>query len=162
MRQREAVADAFADALDQLPGQADFGHQVNNLLAGIEVRADQAQVYLRLAAAGNTVQQVDSDLLDQKGLDPEGALYKMFNGVTSSTSGVEKKTRRHENNSDLQALVDGVRPSNPNRARFLFDHIDIPAMINYATAGIVSQDCPKPLDVGARPGRDIIERGDAR
>ncbi len=86
------------------------------------------------------VEQVDSDLLDRKGLDPEGALYKMFNGVTSSTSGVEKKTRRDENNSDLQALVDGVRPSNPTRAEYLFDHIDIPAMINYATAGIISQD----------------------
>ncbi|MCP4894316.1 MAG: hypothetical protein GY911_10960, partial [Actinomycetales bacterium] len=86
------------------------------------------------------VEQVDSDLLDRKGLDPEGALYKMFNGVTSSTSGVEKKTRRHENNSDLQALVNGVSPSNPNRAEYLFDHIDIPAMLNYATAGIIFQD----------------------
>jgi hypothetical protein len=86
------------------------------------------------------VEQVDSDLLDRKGLDPGGALYKMFNGVTSSTSGVEKKTRRDENNSDLQALVNGVSPSNPNRAEYLFDHIDIPAMLNYATAGIISQD----------------------
>jgi|GEM_PF-472866 len=86
------------------------------------------------------VEQVDADLLDKKGLDPEGALYKMFNGVSSSTSGVEKKTRRDENNADLQALVDGVRTSNPNRADYLFDHIDIPAMLNYATAGIISQD----------------------
>ena len=86
------------------------------------------------------VEQVDDDLLDRRGLDREGALYKMFNGVTSSSSGVEKKTRQHENNSDLQALVNGISPSNPNRAEFLFDHIDIPSMINYATAGIVSQD----------------------
>ena len=86
------------------------------------------------------VEQVDDDLLDRRGLDPEGALYKMFNGVTSSSSGVEKKTRQHENNSDLQALVSGVSPSNPNRAEYLFDHVDIPAMINYATAGIISQD----------------------
>ena len=86
------------------------------------------------------VEQVDADLLDRNGLDPEGALYKMFNGVTSSTSGVEKKTRRHENNADLQALVDGIRISNPDRSEYLFDHIDIPSMINYATAGIVSQD----------------------
>ena len=86
------------------------------------------------------VEQVDDDLLDRRGLDREGALYKMFNGVTSSSSGVEKKTRQHENNSDLQALVSGVSPSNPNRAEYLFDHVDIPAMINYATAGIISQD----------------------
>lgn len=86
------------------------------------------------------VEQVNDDLLDRRGLDPEGALYKMFNGVTSSTSGVEKKTRQHENNSDLQALVSGVSRSNPNRSGYLFDHVDIPAMINYATAGIVYQD----------------------
>ncbi len=91
-------------------------------------------------SVANFVEQINADLLDRKGLDPEGALYKMFNGVSSSTSGVEKKTRRDENNADLQALVDGVRPSNPNRAAFLFDHIDIPSMINYATAGIISQD----------------------
>ncbi|MCF7730781.1 MAG: lamin tail domain-containing protein [Akkermansiaceae bacterium] len=86
------------------------------------------------------VEQVDADLLGKRGLDPEGALYKMFNGVTSATSDVEKETRHNEDNSDLQALVDGVNPLNPNRAEFLFDHIDIPAMINYATAGIISQD----------------------
>ena len=86
------------------------------------------------------VEQVDDDLLDRRGLDPEGALYKMYNGVTSSSSGVEKKTRQGEDHSDLQALVNGVNPSNPNRAEYFFDHVDIPAMINYATAGIISQD----------------------
>ena len=55
-------------------------------------------------------------------------------------SALPPKTRRDENNADLQALVSGVSPSNPNRSEYLFDHIDIPAMLNYATAGIVSQD----------------------
>ena len=61
-------------------------------------------------------------------------------GVSSSTSGVEKKTREYEDNADLQALVAGISPSNPNRQAYLFDNVDIPAMINYATAGIISQD----------------------
>ncbi|MEX2186985.1 MAG: lamin tail domain-containing protein [Pirellulales bacterium] len=86
------------------------------------------------------VEQVDADFLDKHGLDADGALYKMFNGVTSSTSGVEKKTREYEGNADLQALVDGVRESNPNREAYIFDNFDIPAMIDYATAGIISQD----------------------
>lgn len=86
------------------------------------------------------VEQVDEDLLSKHGLDPDGALYKMFNGITSSTSGVEKKTREYESNADLQALVAGLQPSNPSREAFIFDNIDIPAMIGYATAGIVSQD----------------------
>ncbi len=86
------------------------------------------------------VEQIDDDFLEKHGLDPDGALYKMFNGVTSSTSGVEKKTREYEGNADLQALVDGVRESNPNREAYIFDNFDLPAMIDYATAGIISQD----------------------
>jgi hypothetical protein len=91
-------------------------------------------------SVANFVEQIDEDFLEKRGLDPDGALYKMFNGVTSSTSGVEKKTREYEANTDLQALVAGIRASNPNRAQYLFDNIDIPAMISYATAGIISQD----------------------
>lgn len=86
------------------------------------------------------VEQVDATFLERRGLDPRGALYKMFNGITSSSSGVEKKTRRHENNADLQALVTGLRFSNPNREAFVFDHFDVPALINYLAAGILSQD----------------------
>ncbi len=91
-------------------------------------------------SVANFVEQVDEDFLEKNGLDPEGALYKMFNGVSSSTSGVEKKTREYEDNADLQALVAGVSPSNANRAAYIFDNFDIPAMINYATEGIISQD----------------------
>jgi hypothetical protein len=91
-------------------------------------------------SVANFVEQVDEDMLEKHGLDPDGALYKMFNGVSSATSGIEKKTREYEGNSDLQALVTGLQPSNPNREAFIFDNLDIPAMINYATAGIISQD----------------------
>lgn len=45
------------------------------------------------------VEQPDEDLLRRAGLDPEGALYKMYNTYTSGTSRVEKKTRLDEDNS---------------------------------------------------------------
>ena len=38
-------------------------------------------------------------------LDPDGALYKMFNTFTSGTSGVEKRTREYESNDDLSDFV---------------------------------------------------------
>lgn len=77
------------------------------------------------------VEQQDRDFLRREGLDPDGALYKMYNQLTSSTGGVDKKTRLDENNADLQALVSGIRPSNPDRGVYLFDNVNIPAVINY-------------------------------
>ena len=57
-----------------------------------------------------------------------------------STQGVEKRTRRSENNADLQAIVDGVRATNPSRAAFVFDQFDVPQVINYFAASVMIQD----------------------
>ena len=100
------------------------------------------------------VEQVDEDLLDRLDLDTEGALYKIFNtladssttppfvpGVHGGTSGgVEKKTREWENNSDIQALIDGISASNPNRHQYMVDNLNIPEIISYMAASIIIQD----------------------
>lgn len=85
------------------------------------------------------VEQVDDTFLERRGLDPKGALYKVFNGI-DSTSGVEKKTRKNENSSDLQQLVSAVAMGNPARGNNLFDFLDLPEIINYLAAGVVMQD----------------------
>ena len=95
------------------------------------------------------VEQPDSDLLRRTGLDPEGALYKIGadgveNSVTSSTNGVNKRTRENEDNSDLQALVNGVNPSNVNRTKYVFDNIDVAAAINYIAATSIIHDNDHP------------------
>ncbi len=95
------------------------------------------------------VEQPDADLLARNGLDPDGAFYKIGadgveNSVTSSTRGVRKRTRKHEDNSDLQALVNGVSPSNPNRVRYVFDNIDIAATLNYIAATAIIHDNDHP------------------
>lgn len=79
------------------------------------------------------VEQPDEDYLERNGLDPDGALYKMFNQLTSGFSGVEKKTRQYEGNDDLQALVDGVSPnaSVSDRHTYLFDNVDLESVINH-------------------------------
>ncbi|HBO45619.1 MAG TPA: hypothetical protein DD670_17170 [Planctomycetaceae bacterium] len=77
------------------------------------------------------VEQPDETYLERNGLDKNGALYKMFNSFTSSTAGVEKQTRLDEDNSDLQALIDGLALGNPNQATYLFDHVDLPAVLNH-------------------------------
>lgn len=83
------------------------------------------------------VEQPDRDYLRRNQLDPNGALYKMFNSATSSSSNVEKKTRREENHSDLQALVSGIAAGNPNRLTYLFDNVNLAAAINYLAASVL-------------------------
>lgn len=79
------------------------------------------------------IEQPDEDLLDRFGWDEDtvGPLYKMYNVLDRSGSGVEKKTRRHENNADLKALVNGLKLTGTDQRDFLFDHVDLPAVINY-------------------------------
>ena len=85
------------------------------------------------------IEQPDEGLLEREGLDPEGALYKMYNSMTS-TSSAEKKTRKHEDKSDLQSLVSGIALSGDARTRFVFDNLNIPVLINYAAAVTVTND----------------------
>jgi hypothetical protein len=88
------------------------------------------------------VEQPDERHLRRQGLDERGALYKMYNGVTSDSSDVSKRTRTEENNNDLKALVGGVNPANASaaRTRYVFDNVDVPAMINYIAATTLMHD----------------------
>jgi CotH protein/lamin tail-like protein len=86
------------------------------------------------------VEQMDQDYLVRNQLDPEGALYKMFNAGISATIDVEKKTREWEDHSDLQALIDGIALNNPDRTSYLFDHMDLPAMVNYLAVTSLMHD----------------------
>ena len=82
------------------------------------------------------VEDGDADFLERVGLNRSGALYKMYNTFNSSVSGVEKKTRKFENNADLQALLRGIQSA--SRTRFIYDNVNIPAMINYLAAMIIT------------------------
>jgi hypothetical protein len=89
---------------------------------------------------GIFVEQPDERMLDRLELDRQGALYKMYNQLTSATSGVEKKTRLGENNADLQALVSGIQLSGPALESYLFDNIDLPAVVSYLAATVLMND----------------------
>ena len=83
----------------------------------------------------------DRDHLRRVGLDPDGAYYKGANGATlDSTAGYEKKSRENEGTADLQALVTGVAMTGSNLERFVFDHIDVPSMVNYMACMAITQD----------------------
>lgn len=101
-------------------------------------RVEQNGAFFSVAAF---IEQVDERLLRrEKRIDDDGALYKMFNGVTSGSSGVEKKNRKHESNADLVALVNGINTSGAALENYIFDHIDLPRQLNYMAATVLTQN----------------------
>jgi len=98
------------------------------------------------------VEDADDLYLVRAGLDPNGALYKMYNQFNSTpghaNSGVEKKSRQWETNADLLALLNGLNPvggaaaSLNARRQFAYDSLDLFALANNlaVTALITNQD----------------------
>ena len=87
---------------------------------------------------GVFIEQVDEDFLKRHDLDPEGALYKFvqrgnLGSVFSDTvTGIEKKTRVDDDNSDVEALVAGLNQrSDEAKKQFLFDNLNLPQLLNY-------------------------------
>jgi hypothetical protein len=82
------------------------------------------------------VEDADEIYLERAGLNRNGVLYKAYSNLLNkdagdtATSGMEKKTRRFEDNSDLEALIDGLDLTGSNLVRYLYDHIDIPRCVN--------------------------------
>lgn len=99
------------------------------------VRVQQNGAFYSVA---HFVEDGNEDYLARLGLDPRGVLYKMYNTLDSSTANVEKKTRKYEKNTDLQALISGSRKSGIALAQYLYDNVNIPAMVDYLAAMIIS------------------------
>jgi hypothetical protein len=89
------------------------------------------------------VEDADEIYLERAGLNPEGALYKVYSNLLNrdqgdtATAGVEKKTRKFENNNDLQALINGLDLAGTNLSTYLYDNIDIPRCVNMLAANSV-------------------------
>jgi hypothetical protein len=87
------------------------------------------------------VEDGDDRMLERNGLDPEGALYKMYNDM-SSTNRAKKKTRKQEDYTDLQTFIDILDPALPLPTRKVtaYDHIDLAATINYLVTRQLNSD----------------------
>lgn len=93
------------------------------------VRVQQNAAFFNTA---DMVEDGDDRYLDRVGLDDNGALYKMYNRL-DSTSGATKKTRKEESSADIQALITGLGQSGDAKLRYGYDHVDIPGTVNYLT-----------------------------
>ncbi len=86
------------------------------------------------------VEDGDDRMLERNGLDPEGALYKAYS--TEFLEGVEKRTRKTEDNTDLQALYVGLDYAKTlvTRQTFAYDNVDIAATVDYLVARQLNSD----------------------
>ncbi|MBL7008679.1 MAG: CotH kinase family protein [Planctomycetes bacterium] len=101
------------------------------------MRLQQNGAFFSVAAF---IEQVDQEFLERHELDPDGALYKMFNEATSSAWGVQKKTREWEGNQDLGDLIGGIQLNGAALRDFLFDNVDVPEVISYIAATTLIHD----------------------
>jgi len=90
------------------------------------------------------IEQPDRDLLRRNNMDPDGALYKMYddlqNGDIDGEGIHRKKTRLDEDTSDLFALARGIDTRNSSRNTFVFDNVNIPAVINYWASSVIMHE----------------------
>lgn len=110
----------------------------------------------------------DGEYLRRHGLDSNGALYKAdLNGFTVEAqggylpveSGFEKKRPDDEDFSDIIEFVQGLATSGDVRTRFVFDNVDIPAVINYFAGCAIIQHADR-LVTNFYPYRDTHGTGE--
>lgn len=91
------------------------------------VRVQQNGAFFEVA---DFVEDGDDRWLERLGLDGEGAMYKMYDGLWTAAAG-EKKTRKWEDNSDLAAFIAGLDQTDDALRVFLYDHVNLAAMANF-------------------------------
>jgi hypothetical protein len=79
-------------------------------------------------------------MLERNGLDPDGALYKIYS--TNFLVSVEKKTRETEGTADLQACYDALDTAIAwtNRQTYAYDNIDVASTVNYLATRYLNSD----------------------
>ncbi|HNX34925.1 MAG TPA: lamin tail domain-containing protein [Kiritimatiellia bacterium] len=88
----------------------------------------------------DVVEEGDDRMLERNGLNPDGALYKIFN--TDTATAAEKKTRQEESFDDLLALTNGLQVSKALNVRqtYAYDNLDCAAAVNYIAARYINSD----------------------
>jgi len=90
------------------------------------------------------IEEPEEELLEREGLDPDGALYKMYNTFNPG-GGAEKKTRRWEGRQDLDDFCRAINyASGATRHNNIFDQVDLPRTLNYLVGTILTHQNDHP------------------
>ena len=85
------------------------------------------------------VEEPDRTMLERNGLNPAGSLFKMYTDLTSAEDN-QKVLPPDGSLAELRDLVQGIASSNPGRVAYLYDQVDLPAVVNYLAAGALIHD----------------------
>lgn len=83
---------------------------------------------------GVMIENVDRRFLRRHGLDESGPLYKATGNGSWLTGTTGFEMRNGALPADLAAFANGLADTNANRQTFLFDNVNLPAVVNYLAA----------------------------
>ncbi|MBN2128480.1 MAG: CotH kinase family protein, partial [Sedimentisphaerales bacterium] len=90
------------------------------------------------------IEEPEEELLEREGLDPDGALYKMYNTFNTG-GGAEKKTRRWEGRGDLDDFCRAINnTSGTTLHNNIFDYVNLPLTLNYLVGTILTHQNDHP------------------
>ena len=90
------------------------------------------------------IEEPEEELLERERLDPDGALYKMYNTFNPG-GGAEKKTRRWEGRQDLDDFCRAIiYSSGATRHNNIFDYVNLPLTLNYLVGTILTHQNDHP------------------
>ena len=95
MKQRDAIAEACAEAPERLRRQRDLGNEDDRAASGCERRGAGADVDLGLAAAGRALEQDVSAVTGEKRLDPRQRALLCFGEMLGRRLGGQRRPGRH-------------------------------------------------------------------
>jgi hypothetical protein len=83
------------------------------------------------------IEEPEEELLEREGLDPHGALYKMYNTFYAG-GGAEKKSRQWEGRQDLDDFCTSINNSSgATRHNNIFDRVNLPLTLDYLAATVL-------------------------
>ncbi|MCP4452533.1 MAG: hypothetical protein GY809_13820 [Planctomycetes bacterium] len=90
------------------------------------------------------IEEPEEELLEREGLDPDGALYKMYNTFNNGGS-AEKKTRRWEGRQDLNDFTRAINNASDETLHHnIMDLVNLPLTLNYLVATVLTHQNDHP------------------
>jgi len=90
------------------------------------------------------IEEPEEELLEREGLDPDGALYKIYDTFNVG-AGAEKKSRQWEGQQDLDAFRRAINnASGITKHNNIFDYVDLPRTLNYLVGTILTHQNDHP------------------
>lgn len=90
------------------------------------------------------IEEPEEEMLTREGLDPDGALYKMYNTFNNGGA-AEKKTRRWEGRQDLNAFTQAINnASGTTLHNNIMDLVNLPLTLNYLAATVLTHQNDHP------------------